>query len=331
MIIRKKAYARAGLIGNPSDGFYGKTIAIICKNFRAEVALYESPEVEILPSQQDHCKFDTLDELVADVQQNGYYGGLRLCKASIKKFHDYCQEHQIELEAKNFTIQYETNIPRQVGMGGSSAIITATMRALMEFYRVDIPKPMKPSLTLSVEKDELCISAGLQDRVIQVYEGMVYMDFAKDIMDTEGHGHYLPMDPSLLPPLFVAYRTDLSEESGVVHHDMRKRYDAGDPEVVEAMQDIAELAPKAKECLLANRKEELTALMDANFDRRASIYPISDMNRELVRRGRDLGAAAKFAGSGGAVIGVYRDQDMYEDLEKAYAEIGCQVFKPVMI
>ena len=331
MIIRKKAYARAGLIGNPSDGFYGKTISIICKNFRAEVTLYETPDVEIIPSQQDHCKFDSLQELLDDVHHNGYYGGLRLCKASIKKFYDFCQARQVELEPRNFTIRYETNIPRQVGMGGSSAIITATMRALMEFYKVSIPKPVKPSLTLSVEKDELGIAAGLQDRVIQVYEGMVYMDFAKDVMDAEGHGYYLPMDPSLLPPVFVAYRTDLSEESSVFHNDIRQRYDSGDTEVVQAMQDIAEFAAQAKACLMANKKEELGPLMDANFDRRASIYNISEMNHKLVRRGRELGASVKFAGSGGAVIGVYKDQDMYEALEKAYAEIGCQVFKPVMI
>ena len=239
MIIRKRAYARAGLIGNPSDGYFGKTIAIICKNFRAEVTLYESPEVEIIPSQQDHCKFDSIDDLFADVKQNGYYGGLRLCKASIKKFFDYCQERNIDLPDRNFTVRYQTNIPRQVGMGGSSAIITATMRALLGFYKVDIPKPLLPSLILSVEKDELGISAGLQDRVIQVYEGMVYMDFDRETMEAEGHGHYLPLDPSLVPPVFVAYRTDLSEESGIFHHDIRQRYDAGDPDVVQAMEDIA--------------------------------------------------------------------------------------------
>jgi len=331
MIIRKKAYARAGLIGNPSDGFYGKTIAIICKNFRAEVTLYESPEVEIIPSRQDHVRFNSIQELVEDVGQNGYYGGLRLCKATIKRFADYCQGHAIELDSKNFTVRYETNIPRQVGMGGSSAIITATMRALMEFYRVEIPKPILPSLVLSVETDELGIAAGLQDRVIQSYEGMVYMDLAKDVMESEGHGHYLPMDPSLLPPVFVAYRTDLSQESTVVHSSVRQRYEDGDEKVVSTMGAIAELAAKAKDCLLASEKQELGALMDTNFDLRSTMYEISDMNQELVRRGRKLGASVKFAGSGGAVIGVYTDQDMYEALEKSYGEIGCQVLKPVMI
>ena len=38
----------------------------------------------------------------------------------------------------------------------------------MEFYGIVIPKVVQPSLILSVENDELGITAGLQDRVIQV-------------------------------------------------------------------------------------------------------------------------------------------------------------------
>ena len=33
-------------------------------------------------------------------------------------------------------------------------------------------------------------------------------------------------DPKLLPPLFIAYRTDLSEISGVVHSNLRARWEA---------------------------------------------------------------------------------------------------------
>jgi prepilin-type processing-associated H-X9-DG protein len=48
--------------------------------------------------------------------------------------------------------------------------------------RIRIPKPMMANLVLSVEKDELGIAAGLQDRVAQVYQGLVYMDFDKSII-----------------------------------------------------------------------------------------------------------------------------------------------------
>ena len=38
LLIRKRAYARAGLIGNPSDGYNGKTISIIIRLHRMAFA-----------------------------------------------------------------------------------------------------------------------------------------------------------------------------------------------------------------------------------------------------------------------------------------------------
>jgi len=104
----------------------------------------------------------------------------------VKRFYDYCEEHHITLDERNFTIRYQSNIPQQVGLAGSSAIITACFRALMAFYQVDIPKPILANLILSVENRELCIPAGLQDRVAQVYQGLVFMDFNKDMMGVAG-------------------------------------------------------------------------------------------------------------------------------------------------
>ena len=43
----------------------------------------------------------------------------------------------------------------------------------------DIPLAQQPSFVLSVETDELSINAGLQDRVVQCYEGLVAMDFER--------------------------------------------------------------------------------------------------------------------------------------------------------
>ena len=41
-MIETYAYARAGLLGNPSDGYFGKTISFSVRNFRARVLLYPS-------------------------------------------------------------------------------------------------------------------------------------------------------------------------------------------------------------------------------------------------------------------------------------------------
>jgi glucuronokinase len=48
----------------------------------------------------------------------------------------------------------------------------------------------------------------------------------------------------------------------------------------------------------------------------------------MVERARRVGAHAKFAGSGGAIVGVYEDDAMYERLSKVMAEGDIAVFKP---
>ena len=73
-MIRTQAYPRAGLIGNPSDGYFGKTIAFCFRNFCAEVVLYQTPELEILPNERDLMLFESMDDMIGNVKQFGYYG-----------------------------------------------------------------------------------------------------------------------------------------------------------------------------------------------------------------------------------------------------------------
>jgi len=195
MIITGKAHARAGLVGNPSDGYFGKTISFSIRNFTAQVMLWESPHFEIRPGHGDLANFDSVGEFLRDVKLHGYYGGMRLIKAAVKKFHEWCLKNDKPLHDRSFTISFESDIPRLVGLSGSSAIIVATLRALMQFYDVQIPLHLLPGLTLSVEREELNIAAGLQDRVIQNYEGLVYMDFAKELLDSRGYGEYEHLNP----------------------------------------------------------------------------------------------------------------------------------------
>ncbi|MFC1558608.1 mevalonate kinase [candidate division KSB1 bacterium] len=331
MIINTSAYSRAGLIGNPSDGYYGKTISIIVKNYRADITLYETPELTIVPNQRDKSIFPGLHELIEDVRLSGYYGGMRLIKAAIKRFGDYCEENNIELGKKNFTIRYNTNIPRQVGLAGSSAIIAATIRALMKFYNIEIPKVILPNLILSTETDELGITAGLQDRVIQTYEGVVYMDFSEDLIKRQGYGYYESLDPALLPPLFIAYRTTLSEISGITHSNIKDRFDRGDKKVQDAMKYFASLTEEAKECIQSKNHKRLGELIDENFDKRAEFWPISSQNRQLIQTARDCGASAKFTGSGGSIIGIYKDEAMYGKLAEEFDKIDTVIFKPIII
>lgn len=329
MQIVHQAYARAGLIGNPSDGYNGKTIAFCVKNFSAQVQLRESDKLIFSAHESDQNTFDNLQSLHDQITKHGYYGGIRLVKGTVKVFVDYCLSHAIEPGNKNCELSYQTNIPQQVGLAGSSAIIIATLRCLMEFYGVDIDKRIQPSLALTVEKNELGIGGGLQDRVVQVYEGLVAMDFARiDMHGSFECGSYQPLNPALLPPLYLAYRPASSEPTEIFHNDLRARYDAGDTQVVNAMQRFITLTDQALDVLNNNRTEQLGALLDANFDCRQSFCHLNPQHVEMVEVARSAGVSAKYAGSGGAIIGTYDGEQQYEKLKSMLENIGCKVIKP---
>jgi len=328
MIIEERAYARAGLLGNPSDGYFGKTISISVKNFGAHVSLYESPELRIEPGPQDVTDYANIASLVEQIRLHGYYGGDRLIKAAIKKFYEYCEEKRVQLQRKNFTIRYHSTIPRQVGLAGSSAIITATMKALMRFFEIDIPREMLPTVILDAEREELGINAGLQDRVIQVYEECVYMDFNSEVMESTGHGIYERIEPDLLSNLYIAYKTELGKVSGHALSDIRIRYEQGDSFVTDTLNEIAGIAAEGREAIEEGDLPRLNALINRNFDLRSSIMNISESNRALVQTARHCGASAKFAGSGGSIVGIYDDDEMLTRLIVELKKINARVIKP---
>lgn len=330
MIINTTAYARAGLIGNPSDGYFGKTISFIIRNFSARITLYESPGLEIKLHTNDRLTFRSMQHLVEDIRFSGYYGGIRLIKAAIKKFCEYCHKEQGCFKEKNFTILYDSNVPLRVGLAGSSAIITAVMKALMQFYEVEIPKPILANLILSVEVDELGISAGLQDRVIQVYEDMVYMDFNRQQMEEYGYGEYEYLYPEFMPTFYVAYSDDLSEGTEVFHNNIRQRYENGDRQVHEAMEEFGEITDLFRDALMTGNLPSMNALINRNFNLRASLYKLSKRNWDLINCARNVGASSKFCGSGGAIVGIYEDEKMYQRLETELKKIRACLIKPIM-
>ncbi|KAK8403266.1 hypothetical protein O3P69_000414 [Scylla paramamosain] len=328
--IYKRAYARVGLMGNPSDGFNGKTISLSIANFWAEVTIVESPKLRLIPHPlNDPTEFGSMADLHGISTKEGYLGGLRLLQATCKKFYSFCAKRGIALTRRNFTLSYDTNIPRQVGLAGSSAIVTATLKCLIAFFNLsdhDIPRPLQPQFILDVEKDELLINAGLQDRVVQVYEGLVYMDFSKTVMEQQGHGNYSHLG-ALLPPMFLAYRLNPSD-SGQIHSNVSMRWQAGDQEVIAGMQKFATLTDKATEAIQSQDWSALAQLMNENFDLRRQLYNdavLGEENLRMVTLGRSMGAAVKFPGSGGAVLGMLNDQTKMEEVRHRYQEDGCVV------
>ncbi len=91
---------------------------MIVRNFHADVVLYAWDRLEIVQCDEDDSRFDSIDHLARDVKLHGDYGGIRLVKATIKKFVEYGHRQGVSLPARNFSIRYASSVPRQVGLAG---------------------------------------------------------------------------------------------------------------------------------------------------------------------------------------------------------------------
>jgi glucuronokinase len=197
--------------------------------------------VEIVLAGDDRAKFESVHELARDVRLHGYYGGIRLIKATIKRFVEYCDARAIALHDRKFSFATRRRFRGRSAWPGSSAIIVATLRCLMEFYEVQLPLEAQPTFVLLVEQEELGITVGLQDRVIQVYEGPRLHGLRSQrehIVDGLASYRYEPMDPALLPPLYIAHHGTLGEPTEIFHNNIRERFKKGDEQVVDAMQFV---------------------------------------------------------------------------------------------
>ena len=157
-----QARARVALLGNPSDGFGGRTLGLAIAGMTATVTL---------GSQEDGRANRLIEATIA--RYNRSRGTSVPARASLR-----------------------TTIPREVGLAGSSAIVIATLRALCADRGVRLEPDELAAMALAVEAEDLGIAAGPQDRFVQAHEGLLYMDFAGAQTRCEH------LDPELLPPLF---------------------------------------------------------------------------------------------------------------------------------
>jgi glucuronokinase len=286
---RGTAFARAALAGNPSDMYGGRTLAMVLRCFAASAT----------------ARFAERDELGPPGE-----GGEQLLAGALERFRRAFGVRE------PVALGCTTSVPREVGLGGSSAIVIACTRALCALHRREFEPDELAAHALAVELD-LGIAAGLQDRIVQAREALVAMNFG-----SEGRPLCEELDESLLPALVVAWHPEAAGPSGVAHAPLRERHSRGDPEVVNAIERLTTAAARAREALVDGDLKQFAECVDASYDERCRLMPVHTRVREMVDAVRNAGGSANSAGSGGAIVGTQPVKDGWrERLEAGGARV----------
>ena len=137
-------------------------------------------------------EYKSLADLAENQPDLSEDGISRLVLGALIHFQEDCVASGLAIEASGFKLELDTDIPRQVGLAGSSAAITAVIRSLLTHHGLGtaLPPHAVADMVLKVETDRLNIHGGLQDRLPQAYNRMLHMDFREELMVGRGWGAY---------------------------------------------------------------------------------------------------------------------------------------------
>ncbi len=294
-------YPRIGLVGNPSDGYGGRVIAACFTDFRAQLACRRERAAtsDGLRLVVAGCSFASLEDIRAQIA--ALDGIEALVAAAVLAVVDQDASLVAGLACLHFEV--ETDIPREVGLSGSSAIVVAALRTL-----VGASDALQLArLALRAERDLLGIAAGPQDRWIQALGGTAFLDFGPEPWRHE----VLPS--ARLPRVLLVLARDGGQRSGVAHTSLRARFDAADPATRAAMLRFAELADEGRAALafedgMATTRRFAELFREA-FTLRQTCYDLGAGDLEIAALAQAHGVGATLAGSGGALVAAALDGD----------------------
>ncbi len=309
--IKKISYGRVGLLGNPSDHYGGKCLSFTFDK-KAEVTVRNSSELVI-----EGGKKRDLDL--------SYNGSNDLIKAVIKN---------LKLENNKFKITYKSQIPLASGLAGSSAISVAAIRALNEYFNLNLNSFEIAEKSRMVEIEELGNSLGFQDGYSTAFGGVLFMDFKSKT----GHGKYFKSSYGVVKripikriPCFLCLSGAVKKNSGAVHDYAKAKFLNGNKkekmEIKNYMGSIADLAEQGIKALALRDWKKLGFLMNKNRELRDQIYPALEEDKKVIETALGSGAlGVKLTGSGGAIAVLTDEHDSKKVFEKMTKNYFC--FKP---
>ncbi|HET6386787.1 MAG TPA: hypothetical protein VFJ58_25630 [Armatimonadota bacterium] len=312
-VIRATAPGRAGVVGNPTDGYGGSVISsTISERAWCEIRPSAALSVDIGGDHQDVRS-------EADLALKG--DNADVARAVIRYFWPIAPA----------AITAGTGIPIRAGLSGSTAILTAIFAGVLDHLDRSLAPHEIAETARSIEYDLLKITCGFQDQHMIVFGGANYMDFRGKA----------PGDPDPLPwaaieplPLhenlardgckLLLGHTGVQRISGAIHKGLRERWIEGDPDVVDGYLQIATLAREGKKAVHRRDWPLLGAMMNENHAIQRDLGGSGEANERLIRAAREngaLGAKLAGAGGGGTIIALCSDPDRTaEGLKAAGAE-----------
>lgn len=303
MIYRSKAPLRLGFAGggtdvSPYSDKYGGCVLNATINMYAHCTLevHDNNQIEfvakdinehVIYSSQEYLEFDgTLDLF------KGVYN--RLIRNFVKK-------------KLSFKMTTYSDAIRGSGLGGSSTMVIAIIKAFVEWLHLPLGEYDIAHLAYEIERIDVGLSGGKQDQYAATFGGFNFMEFYandKVIVNPLRIKHWIINE---LEASLIIYFTGLSRESKNIIDEQSRNAESKESNALKAMHKIKDDAVKMKEALFFGDIKRFAQVLDISWqDKKKTAHSITNSTIEhaynVAKRLGAYGGKVSGAGGGGFMI-----------------------------
>lgn len=262
MIIRSKAPLRLGLAGGGSDvspysDDYGGLVLNATINLFAYCTIEETDDGWI-----------TVDSFDTDCHER-YPVGARIEPAGgallVKGVYNRIMR-DFGIKPVSFRITTYNDAPAGSGLGTSSTMVVAIIKAFVEWYSLPLGDYEIARLAFEIERIDLGLSGGKQDQYAAAFGGFNFMEFLKQDMVIVNPLKIKRWIIDELESSLLLYFTGRSRSSAAIIDEQKRNSAAGDASYLDTMHKIKESAVSMKLALLKGDMAQFASILGMGWE-----------------------------------------------------------------
>lgn len=235
---------------------------------------------------------------------------------------------EFDVSPRGFRMVTHSDAPYGSGLGGSSTLVVAMVRAFAEWWRLPLGEYDVARLAFEIERVDAGLKGGKQDQYAASFGGVNYMEFYGDRVIVNPLRVKEATLTELEASLLLCF-TGRSRESAHIIEDQIANASKGHGQSLEAMHRVKDDAREMKEALLMGQLGRFASILDRAWQNKKQMAGTITNPRidELDAFAREHGAlAGKVSGAGGGGFMMFFVDAMdRHDLRSALEERGHRV------
>jgi len=296
MKIRSKAPLRLGLAGGGTDlnTYCDEYIGYI---LNSTISLYVHCTIEERNDRK--ILFESLDmeqtlevESKENLELNGYMDLYKGIYNRVVK--DYTHK------PLNFSISTYSDVPSGSGLGGSSTLVVAVLKAFVEWLNLPLGEYDIARLAFEIEREDIGIVGGAQDQYAATFGGFNFMEFyaQKRVIVNPLRVKNWIIDE--LEESIVLYFTNITRQASQIEQEKKSLLDGKTS--LDAMHEVKEDAILMKEALLKGNIQSFASILGKSWASKKRVS--NSISNSEIDRVYDLAMAngaysGKVSGAGG--------------------------------